>query len=167
MTKEEFLTLAGKGPVSMSGTTITVTIRKDNDGDDIMEYTAARLNQYTTDAQFGGVWIKYVPDDQWGQIPAGVAGAVATMQELERRAQRDPLVLASEDREHVRRDNGKLYGFERYKDEHFTVYTLCGGEFDCPVCCPVILDGVRYAPVHSFWLGRCVFLLDNPAGYFR
>ena len=165
MTKDEFTSLAGKGPVPMSGTTITVTIRPEKSESQIISYTAARLNNYTTDAKFGDVWLEHVPDDQWEQIPAGVATAVEKMQYMEQAAQRTPYVLTTEDREYVRRDNKKLYGIDRYKDEHFSIFTLCGGEFDCPICAPVILDGIRYAPVHSFWLDRTVFLIQTPDGY--
>lgn len=45
------------------------------------------------------------------------------------------------------------------------VYMVAGNEADYPIGIPVILDGKLYKSVYSFWLGRPVYLLDQPDGF--
>ena len=51
--------------------------------------------------------------------------------------------------------------FERYRNEHFTIYIPSKtGEPEYAISTPVILDGKLYTATYSFWLERSVYLLE-------
>ena len=174
MNKEYLLSIANSGPQQFENSTIEIWIKPSEafDGRRLIGGVLKAINGFTTDMKFGGCFAEDVTDEDCQTLENLLHETLAQMAKAEEISRREPLVLETIDDDTVRRAEPSAkhkprqkYGYEQYRDEHFTLYVINSGENSHPISCPVILDGKLYRSVYSFWLGRPVYMFKHPEGF--
>lgn len=167
MKKEYLLCIANKGPQPYDKSFIDVRMWPSEvfNGRMMIGGILRAINRFTTDMSFGGGFVDDVTDEECSKLDTLLKDTLLTMSHAEMVSKADPIVLKriSPDVCYSKEQKRK-FGYDQYRDEHFTIYVLVGGEASHPISTPVILDGKLYKSVYSFWLGRSVYLLDQPDG---
>lgn len=160
--------LANKGAVKFDGATISIEIQQSEAWDeDVVWVRVHRLNQNTTDALMGGCFVRDVLESDCKKMLSEIKRHVRKMETMGERGKRNPIHIEQVAWNEVVTEWKERYGFEQYKDEHFSLYSMGRDkEWVGSVALPVILDGVLYQPVYSFYLQRTVYLIQSPEGYF-
>lgn len=178
MNKNDFLSVANKGKQQYEDFQFEVSIRQDNDGDDIIDITLYPINEYTTEVHFGGVWLKYLKDEDFDELLPNMRKTVDKMKHQAEIITSKPLLklknLNKEDYHcnHLLKgvDNKKTYVMQNLKDKDGKVFGFQvltgtrwseGIEPDCPINVKIELDGVEYVPVWSFWLDSAIYKLNQ------
>lgn len=170
MNKEYLLSIANAGPQQYENGILEVWIIPSEVfvGKTMIGGVLRAINGFTTDMRFGGCFIDSVTDDDFRQLDELLHETLVQMSKAEEISKREPLVLETVDDDTVRMAQPSAknkrrtkYGYEQYKDEHFTLYVINSGENSHAISCPVILDGKLYKSVYSFWLGRPVYMLKQ------
>lgn len=174
MNKEYLLSIANAGPQQYENGTIEIWIKPSEafKGRMLMGGVLRAINGFTTDMKFGGCFAEDVSDEDCRNLEKLLQETLAQMAKAEDISKREPLILSTVDDDTVRQVKTSAkhkprqkYGYEQYRDEHFTLYVINSGENSHPISCPVILDGKLYKSVYSYWLGRPVYMLKHPEGF--
>lgn len=167
MTREQLLSLIGKGKQKYKDMQIEVStsVWSAFNNAKTVHVTLYPVNRFSTPARFGGGFIDDVTEQDCAELDAALEKAVGQMRDAERRAASEPLRLTPGGNDMLVGGDKRLYAYERYGSLHFTVYVLSrSGERDYAVSRPIVLNGKLYKGVYSFWLGKTVYLFDNPDG---
>ena len=168
LTKDYLLSIANKGPQPYANAIMEIwTEPSEVFGGRMMIGGVLRaVNRFTTDMRFGGSFVEDVTDEECAKLGDLLDETLRRMASAEAISNAEPLILQKIAPDMcVSKERKRKYGFDQYKDEHFTIYVLAGGEASHPISTPVALDGKLYKSVYSFWLGRPVYLLDRPDGF--
>jgi len=170
MTKEWLFSVANKGPQKYKDATIEVYIKPSEvfDGRMMIGGVLRATNQFTTDMRFGGGFVEDVTDEEVSKMDDFLCGALKRMESAKVISTAEPITLKwvtesalSSTRIVEGRRRTRLYGYDSYRDEHFSIYTNGGGEWGHAIGTPVIIDGKLYKAQYSFWLGRYVYPLKQ------
>lgn len=168
LSKEYLFSIANAGPQQYANSSIEVWIRPSEvfNGRMMIGGVLRAINRFTTDMRFGGSFVEDVTDAECAKLDDLLYETLRKMASAEIISNAEPLVMKKIAPDVcVSTERKRKYGFDQYKNEHFTIYALAGGEASHPISTPVILDGKLYKSVYSFWLGRPVYLLDQPDGF--
>ena len=168
LTKDYLLSIANKGPQSYANAIMEIWTEPSEvfDGRMMIGGVLRAINRFTTDMRFGGSFVEDVTDEECARLGDLLDETLRRMASAETISNAEPLALQKIAPDMcVSKERERKYGFDQYKDKHFTIYVLAGGEASHPISTPVILDGKLYKSVYSFWLGRPVYLLDQPDGF--
>ena len=157
MTREQLLSLIGKGKQKYKDMQIEVStsVWSAFNNAKTVHVTLYPVNRFIDD----------VTEQDCAELDATLEKAVGQMRDAERRAASEPLRLTPSGNDMLVGGDKRLYAYERYGSLHFTVYVLSrSGERDYAVSRPIVLNGKLYKGVYSFWLGKTVYLFDNPDG---
>lgn len=168
LTKDYLLSIANKGPQSYANAIMEIWTEPSEvfDGRMMIGGVLRAINRFTTDMRFGGSFVEDVTDEECAKLGDLLDETLRRMASAETISNAEPLALQKIAPDMcVSKKRKRKYGFDQYKDKHFTIYVLAGGEASHPISTPVILDGKLYKSVYSFWLGRPVYLLDQPDGF--
>lgn len=168
LTKDYLLSIANKGPQPYANAIMEIwTEPSEVFGGRMMIGGVLRaVNRFTTDMRFGGSFVEDVTDEECAKLGDLLDETLRRMASAETISSAEPLILQKIAPDMcVSKERKRKYGFYQYKDEHFTIYVLAGGEASHPISTPVAIDGKLYKSVYSFWLGRPVYLLDQPDGF--
>lgn len=165
LTKNYLLSIANKGPQPYANAIMEIWMKPSEvfDGQMMIGGILRAINRFTTDMRFGGGFVEDVTDEECEKLGDLLNDTLRRMVSAETISTAKPLVLQKIAPDMcVSKECKRKYGYNQYKDEHFTIYVLAGGEASHPISTPVILDGKLYKSLYSFWLGRPVYLLDQP-----
>lgn len=168
LTKDYLLSIANKGPQPYANAIMEIWVKPSEvfDGRMMIGGVLRAVNRFTTDMRFGGSFVEDVTDEECAKLDDLLNETLRRMESAETVSNTSPLILQKIAPDMcVSKERKRKYGFDQYKDEHFTIYVLAGGEASHPISTPVVLDGKLYKSVYSFWLGRPVYLLDQPDGF--
>lgn len=168
LTKNYLLSIANKGPQVYANAIMEIWMKPSKvfDGRMMIGGVLRAINRFTTDMRFGGGFVEDVTDEECEKLSNMLNKTLRRMENAETISTATPLPLRKiAPNTCVGKDRNCKYGYSQYKDEHFTIYILAGDEASYPIGIPVILDGKLYKSVYSFWLGRPVYLLDQPDGF--
>lgn len=160
MKKQELLDLAGKGYIKIGNGEIKVEMKKVLDSD-FIDITQKAINEYTTDHEFNGGFVEYITDEGCEPLEENIEKVYEKMLKQVEICRREPLVLTSiKNSDYFKGKNKKTYIKHNEKD-HFEICTICNGEADFAINVPILLDGVLYLPVWSWWLGKGCYLIKE------
>ena len=171
MTKEWLLSVANKGPQKYAGATIEIHIWTSEvfENQQLIGGLLRAMNPFSSDMHFGGGLVVDVTDEEVSKMDEFLDNAIRRMECAKAISKAEPITMKWVDEKtlagippegHKRRR--RLYGYDKYRDEHFSIYTNGGGEWDYPIETPVIIDGKLYRALYSFWLDRYVYPFNQP-----
>lgn len=155
---------ANQGPQAYGDTKLEVyTCHSDILDTDCIYLVLHPLNPYTTLARFGGCPPSGITTADCDQLTETLDRAMERMKSAAQIAQSQPIEMEWQDENIlVSREKRRPYVFERYRNEHFSIYILNkAGEADHAISTPIILDGKLYTSIYSFWLGHSVYRFDS------
>jgi hypothetical protein len=126
------------------------------------------INMFTPDHEFAGGWVDCIPEGDDLPLRENGKKALERMMVQEAISKRDPLVLTREKGSvnlafRIVKGRKKWYYINWLKD-HFSICTMCGNEPDCPINVPVLLNGILYVPVWSWWLDQACYGWEKEKG---
>lgn len=164
ITPDWLIKAANQGPQAYGDSKLEVcTCRSDVLDTDCVYLVLHPLNPYTTLARFGGCPLSGITTADCEQLTETLDRAIERMKSAARIAQSQPIEMEWQDENIlISREKRRPYVFERYRNEHFSVYIPNkAGEADHAISTPIILDGKLYTSIYSFWLGHSVYRFDS------
>jgi hypothetical protein len=159
MNKQDLLNLVGKGVVKIGDIDVELSITN-SIGSDYLHIKQLAINEFTTDRECGG-FVDYITDADVLMLEGALLDARGKMLRQAGICKKAPLELTSVDGRTLVSASKKRYEVQNPANDHFEIYTLCHGEADCPINCPVSIDGELYLPVWSWWLDRGCYLVKG------
>lgn len=179
MTKEDFMSRIGKGPMEYKdfGKIKIWTQPSETFPDQIFVHgKVISESPFARDAGFGGCFMSTIEEGDYAKLDDLFASVRQKMQRADALGKADPIELKK-----VRygitggtfyRAGDKTLNLENYQREEegidwFYLYVVYQGENDYSYGRPVILDGALYRPIYSFWLEHSYYDRNHPNGMTR
>lgn len=174
MTKEWLFSVANKGTQKYNGAEVKIYIHPSElfDGKMMISGVLCATNPFTTDMSFGSCLVENVTDEDVSKLKELLDKEIKHMEMARAASEKDPILMEWADDRTLkkaqakgRKERERFYGYEAYRNDHFSIYTFCGSEYDTAIGTPVVIDGKLYRAIYSYWLSRFVYPFDQTS-YF-